>query len=448
MSILIKGGQIVNEGVVKYADIYIKNGRIEKIDDDISASSVDAGDLEIIDATGLHVLPGMIDDQVHFREPGLVHKGTIASESRAAAAGGITSVMEMPNVKPATIDLAALEAKYDIAAKGCATNYAFYLGATNDNVVEIKRFPVNAACGVKVFMGASTGSLLVNDPKALEQIFANCPVLIATHCEDTPTITENEARFRAQYGDEIPIQHHPEIRSEEACYLSSSYAVELAKKQGANLHVLHLTTEKELALFEKGPIEGKQITAEVCVHHLYFSQEDYEEKGSFIKCNPAIKRPSDRAALLQAVIDDRIDIIATDHAPHTLAEKQQSSYFKAPAGLPLVQHALISALEYVHNKQLTLPQLVQKIAHNVAIRYQVKERGYLREGYWADLALVDLTQSQTITRESVLCHCGWSPFEGRPFQSTVSHTLVNGVVVYERQRGLIDYIGSRLEFDR
>ncbi|HPE80628.1 MAG TPA: dihydroorotase [Gammaproteobacteria bacterium] len=442
-SLLITNARMVNEGQVQEGDLLVVNGRIAQIGGAISAPGV-----EVLDAAGQVLMPGMIDDQVHFREPGVTHKADIATESRAAIAGGITSFMEMPNTKPQTVTLDALEAKFALAAGRAWGNFAFYLGATNDNLDEIRGLGVNQTCGVKVFMGASTGNMLVDDPATLEHIFRDAPGLIATHCEDTPTIQANEQRYREQYGDQIPVRFHPMIRSEEACWKSSSFAVDLARRHGTRLHVLHLTTARELALFAPGPIGGKQITSEACVHHLYFSEADYERRGSFIKCNPAIKRAEDRAALRRALAEDRLDVIATDHAPHTLEEKQDTSYFDTPAGLPLVQHALAMALELVHDGDLSLPRLVHKVSHGPAELFRVHERGYLREGYWADLTLVDLDAPQRIERSQVLYKCGWSPLEGDVLRSRVSATVVNGELKYRDGKFFGEAGGMRLAFDR
>ena len=442
-SLLITNARMVNEGQVQEGDLLVVNGRIAQIGGAISAPGV-----EVLDAAGQVLMPGMIDDQVHFREPGVTHKADIATESRAAIAGGITSFMEMPNTKPQTVTLDALEAKFALAAGRAWGNFAFYLGATNDNLDEIRGLGVNQTCGVKVFMGASTGNMLVDDPATLEHIFRDAPGLIATHCEDTPTIQANEQRYREQYGDQIPVRFHPMIRSEEACWKSSSFAVDLARRHGTRLHVLHLTTARELALFAPGPIGGKQITSEACVHHLYFSEADYERRGSFIKCNPAIKRAEDRAALRRALAEDRLDVIATDHAPHTLEEKQDTSYFDTPAGLPLVQHALAMALELVHDGDLSLPRLVHKVSHGPAELFRVHERGYLREGYWADLTLVDLDAPQRIERSQVLYKCGWSPLEGDVLRSRVRATVVNGELKYRDGKFFGEAGGMRLAFDR
>jgi dihydroorotase len=441
--LLIRNARMVNEGQVKEGDLLVVGGRIEQIGTGISAP-----DAKVIDAAGQVLMPGMIDDQVHFREPGVTYKADMATESHAAIAGGITSYMEMPNTNPQTVTLERLEEKYGLAQGRAWGNHAFYLGATNDNIDEIRRLEPKQTCGIKVFMGASTGNMLVDKLETLEQIFADAPTLIATHCEDTPMIQANEQRYREQYGDEIPMRFHPLIRSEEACWKSSSMAVDLARRHGTRLHVLHLTTARELALFDAGPIGGKRITAEACVHHLYFSEADYAQRGNFIKCNPAIKRVEDRDALRAALAEDRLDVIATDHAPHTLEEKQESSYFKVPAGLPLVQHALAMALELVHDGILSLPQLVHKVSHGPAELFNVRERGYLREGYWADLTLVDMQTPQRIERADVLYKCGWSPLEGDTLRSRVTATVVNGELKYRDGEFFGGASGVRLEFDR
>ena len=441
--LLISNARMVNEGQVKEGDLLVVDGRIEQIGTGISAP-----DAKVIDAAGQVLMPGMIDDQVHFREPGVTYKADMATESHAAIAGGITSYMEMPNTNPQTVTLERLEEKYGLAQGRAWGNHAFYLGATNDNIDEIRRLEPKQTCGIKVFMGASTGNMLVDKLETLEQIFADAPTLVATHCEDTPMIQANEQRYREQYGDEIPMRFHPLIRSEEACWKSSSMAVDLARRHGTRLHVLHLTTARELALFDAGPIGGKRITAEACVHHLYFSEADYAQRGNFIKCNPAIKRVEDRDALRAALAEDRLDVIATDHAPHTLEEKQESSYFKVPAGLPLVQHALAMALELVHDGILSLPQLVHKVSHGPAELFNVRERGYLREGYWADLTLVDMQTPQRIERADVLYKCGWSPLEGDTLRSRVTATVVNGELKYRDGEFFGGASGVRLEFDR
>ncbi|PLA74266.1 dihydroorotase [Hydrogenovibrio sp. SC-1] len=441
-STLITQAKIVNEGKIVEADLLINNGLIEKI-----SPKLDVQADRVIDANGMHLLPGFIDDQVHFRDPGFAEKGSIATESKAAVAGGTTSFMDMPNVKPATTTLANLEAKHQLAAETSWANYSFYLGATNDNLEEIKALDANQACGVKIFMGASTGNMLVDREQALTDVFQHSPTLITTHCEDTPMIQAQEALFRQKYGEAVPMSAHPEIRCREACYKSSSFAVELAKKTGANLHVLHLTTAEEMALFAPGPVEGKQITAEACVHHLWFSADDYEQKGTLIKCNPAIKSVADRDAIRQAVRTGQIDIIATDHAPHTWAEKQ-GSYFQAPAGLPQVQQSLTALLDLVKQGVFDLETIVQKTAHNVALRYQIANRGFIREGYAADLVLVDLNQSHTDRKQDNLYQCGWSPWEGHQFSSSVISTFVNGDLKYHQ--GKLGHFtpGQRLQFTR
>lgn len=433
---------MVNEGVQAVVDVLIEQGRIAKI-----APQINQAAAQVIDAAGLHLLPGMIDDQVHFREPGLVSKGDIASESRAALAGGTTSYMEMPNVNPPTISFAALEAKYALGAQKSWVNYSFYLGATNDNVDEVRRVNPRDVCGVKIFMGSSTGNMLVDHEAALRAIFSESPILIATHCEDTPMIKAQEALYRQRYGDDVPMSAHPDIRCREACYKSSSMAVALAKETGARLHVLHITTAEELALFEPGPVENKRITAEACVHHLWFSDADYERLGSLIKCNPAVKAQSDRDAIRQAVIDGRIDVIATDHAPHTWEEKQQS-YFAAPSGLPQVQQSLTALLDLVHQGVFSLETVVDRFSHNVARLYQVEDRGFIREGYWADLVLVDMQRPHLDDRAHNLYKCQWSPWEGHTFKSSVVKTLVNGRVMYDEGRFAEFVPGQRLLFSR
>lgn len=424
-STLILNATVVNEGRLQQADLLLQHGRISRIAADLQHARAE----RIIDASGLHLFPGMIDDQVHFREPGLTAKGDIATESAAAVAGGITSYMEMPNVQPATITNQALIEKQQLARQKSLANYAFYLGATNHNIDEIKAVDSRSVCGIKVFMGASTGNLLVDDSNALEQIFRESPILIATHCEDNNIISRNAAFARQQYGEQMPVTLHPAIRSSEACYLSSAYAVALARRFNSHLHVLHITTARELSLFEPGPLTNKRITAEACVHHLWFSEQDYPELQNLIKCNPAIKTTADRAALLAAVADGRIDIIATDHAPHTLEEKQLP-YLQAPAGLPLVQHALLMLLELYHRQQLTLPQIAQNTAHNPAIRYSIQQRGFIREGYYADLVLVDLRQTSTVTQQSIRYKCGWSPLTGQQFHAAIASTFINGHQVF------------------
>ena len=415
----IVNARIVNEGAVRTGDLLIDNDRIEAV------GKAPDGRCATFDAAGAYLLPGMIDDQVHFREPGLTHKGDIASESAAAVAGGITSYMEMPNCDPLTISQAALDDKRRRAEGRSHANFAFYLGATNDNLEAIKSIDPATTCGVKVFMGASTGDMLVDDPKALEGIFASTPLLIATHCEDTPSILANEAAARQRYGEAVPMAEHPRIRSAEACYKSSSLAVQLAKRHGAKLHVLHLTTAREMELFSPGPLAGKRITAEACVHHLFFDAGWYADKGTDLKCNPAIKTAADRTALLRAVKEDRIDVIATDHAPHTKEEKARP-YLRAPAGLPLVQHALLSLFEHHRNGLLSLPSIVQKTAHAPAQLFGVRERGFLREGYHADLVLVE--EGETDGGANLFAKCGWSPFAGLSFSHRIKATWVNGAL--------------------
>ena len=440
--IVLKNCTIVNENKIFESDIGIKGQRIEKI-----ATSISDEAKKTLDLSGKTVIPGVIDDQVHFREPGLTHKGEIATESKAALAGGITSYFEMPNVNPTTTTNELLDKKFDLAKTKSCANFSFYLGASNSNIEEIKKINTDKACGLKVFMGASTGDMLVDNEKTLEDIFNYAPVNIVTHCENTPRILEKEKEFADKYGENVAPKHHPYIRDEESCYLSSSLATNLAKKYDSNLHVLHLTTEKEMSLFTAGDIDNKKITAEVCVHHLFFSEKDYEKKGNFIKCNPSIKKESDRLALINAVQNDLIDIIATDHAPHTLEEKQQH-YLKAPAGLPLVQHMLPTLLDFYHKNIFSLEMIVKKTSHNIAKRFQIKDRGYIREGYYADLAIIDLNKPLIITRENTLYKCGWSPFEGYEFPSSVHATILNGSLVYQDGNFLENPLGMQLEFDR
>ena len=439
---LLKNATVVNEGRSFESDIAIKDGRIERI----GAGPPPAGAREV-DLAGAWLLPGMIDDQVHFREPGLEHKATIATESRAAIAGGITSYMEMPNCQPQTIDMRRLDAKRARAAECSRANYGFYLGATNDNLEAIKSVDVAKACGVKVFMGASTGNMLVDDERALEDIFRSSPLLIATHCEHTPTIVANEARARATFGEAVPMREHPNIRSADACYRSSSLAVELAKRHGSRLHVLHLTTARELALFDAGPVGDKRITAEACVHHLFFNDTWYEALGADIKCNPAIKTRADQRALKQAVREDRIDVVATDHAPHTREEKAQP-YAQAPAGLPLVQHALLTLVEHVKAGELTIEAVAQKTAHAPATLFDVRERGFIREGYWADLVVVDGNATTRVDAEPVFAKCGWTPFRGITFRARVTRTFVNGESAFADGKVNDAVRGRPLAYDR
>ncbi len=439
-ALLIVNASIVNEGQITQGDVLVRDGHIERVGFGFTGQQVD----RVIDARGRHLLPGMIDDQVHFREPGLTHKGDIATESSSAVAGGITSFMDMPNTIPNATSRPALADKYLAAAGRARANFAFYLGGANDNIDEIRAVRPEQTCGVKVFMGASTGNMLVDDPATLERIFAECPVLIATHCEDNAVIRANEQRLRGQYGDDVPVSAHPLIRSAEACYQSSSLAVSLARKHDARLHVLHLTTAREMELFTPGPVQGKRITAEVCVHHLYLDDSRYEDLGNLIKCNPAVKTAADRAALLAALQEDRIDVVATDHAPHPLREKEQP-YLRAPAGLPLAQHALPLMLEHFHDGTLGLETIARKTSHAVADLFGIRDRGYVREGYWADLVLVDLQHGEEVRGDDLLYKVAWSPFEGMRFRSRVAMTLVNGVVVWEDGALTGEIPGRRLE---
>ncbi|WP_345952732.1 dihydroorotase [Mucilaginibacter sp. PAMB04168] len=442
-SILIKSATIVNENRQTVADVLVKDGHIERIDATINTAAT-----QEINAEGLYLLPGCIDDQVHFREPGLTAKGNIYTESRAAVAGGITSFMEMPNTVPNTITQQLLQDKYDIAAQKSLANYSFYMGASNDNLDEVLQTDVLNVCGVKVFMGSSTGNMLVDNPKTLENLFSQSPMLIAAHCEDEQTIKDNLAHFKQLMGENITIEYHPKIRSAEACYLSSSMAIELAKKHGARLHILHISTAKETELFDNTiPLKDKKITAEACVHHLWFSDGDYATKGNLIKWNPAVKTAQDRDAILQAVLDGRIDVIATDHAPHTADEKAQP-YLQAPSGGPLVQHALPALLAMYKQGKITLEQVAEKTAHNVATLFQIEKRGFIREGYWADLVLVDLNKPWQVAKQNILYKCGWSPFEGTTFPASIRHTLVSGHLAYTDGNFNETLPGQRLTFIR
>jgi dihydroorotase len=442
-TILIKSATIVNENRQFIADVLVKNGFIERIDNNIDTIAD-----KVINAEGLHLLPGCIDDQVHFREPGLTHKATIATESRAAVAGGITSFMEMPNTVPNTLTQQLLEDKYEIASRTSLANYSFYMGASNDNLDEVLRTDTTKVCGVKVFMGSSTGNMLVDDPTTLENIFSQSPMLVATHCEDEATIKSNLEHYKQLLGDNIPVKLHPRIRSEAACYLSSSMAVDLAKKHGTRLHILHISTEKETFLFDNTtPLKDKKITAEACIHHLWFTDADYETKGNLIKWNPAVKTEHDRDGILKAVLNDRIDVIATDHAPHTVEEKSHP-YLQAPSGGPLVQHALPAMLELYHQGKISLEKIAEKMAHNVAICFQVEKRGFIREGYWADLVLVDLNAPWKVSKDNILYKCKWSPFEGETFQSKISCTIVSGNIVWSEGTLIEGESGKRLGFIR
>lgn len=445
MKILIKNAQVVNEGEIFESDILIEDERIVRIDQHISPTSAE---VKVIDVEGKYVLPGIIDDQVHFREPGLTHKGEIYTESRAAAAGGITSFIEQPNTVPPAVTLEKLEQKYQLGAQRSVVNYSFMMGTANDSLDETLAIDPKTVPGIKVFMGSSTGNMLVDNPTTLERLFKEAPTMVVTHCEDEATIKANLAKYKTEYGDDIPMHAHPLIRSEEACYKSSSFAVELAKKYNTRLHVFHVSTARELSLFSnKKPLREKRITAEACIHHLWFNDTYYDTKGSFIKWNPAVKTEHDRSEIFKAVLDDRIDVVATDHAPHTLEEKQ-NPYTSAPSGGPMVQHALVAMLEFYHRGEISLEKIVEKMAHNPAILFDISERGFLREGYFADLTIVDLHAPWSVNRDNILYKCGWSPMEGTAFKSRVMYTLVNGNVVYNK--GKIDdtHRGKRLTFER
>jgi dihydroorotase len=444
-TVLIKNAQIVNEGTITSGDVLIEADRIAEIAPSISVKNADT---KVIDADGFYLIPGMIDDQVHFREPGLTHKATIKTESRAAVAGGITSFIEMPNTVPQATTIDLLEEKFAIAAKDAHANYSFMFGGTNDNLSEILKVDKTKVAGLKLFLGSSTGNMLVDNPKVLEEIFSKTDLLISTHCEDEATIKKNLEQAIAIYGDDIPMEKHPEIRSEQACYISSSQAIALAKKTGARLHVFHLSTAKETKLFDKKkPLKDKKITAEVCVHHLWFTSEDYASKGTKIKWNPAVKTKKDREGLWKALNEGRIDVIATDHAPHTLEEKN-NVYTKAPSGGPLVQHALEALFEMHRKGYITVEKLVEKIAHNPAILFEIKDRGYIREGYKADLVLINPNAPWTVTKENIAYKCGWSPFEGTTFRARVTHTFVNGHLAYENGKIAKITNAERLTFNR
>lgn len=440
---LIKNGTIVNEGKSYQADLLINGEKIERIDRDITDAQA-----EVIDASGLHILPGIIDDQVHFREPGLTHKGNIASESRAALAGGVTSFIDQPNTVPNAITQEILEQKYQIAAQTAFVNYSFTMGGTNDNLEEVLKTNPRNVAGIKLFLGSSTGNMLVDNEKTLENIFSSTNLLIATHCEDEDTIKRNLEMAKNKFGEDIPPYMHPIIRSEEACYISSSKTVELAKKTGAKLHVFHISTGKETSLFDNDiPLKDKKITAEVCVHHLYFSDEDYAAKGNFIKWNPAVKTAQDREQIWAALLDDRIDVIATDHAPHTFVEKSQK-YLQAPSGGPMVQHSLPMMLTFAKEGKISVERVVEKMAHNPAILFEIENRGFLREGYQADVVLVDLNKAQTVRKDNVLYHCGWSPIEGKELSASVVSTFVNGHLAMNNGELTTQRFGQRLLFNR
>lgn len=440
---LISGATIVNEGAQFIGNVLVENGRIIKV----SKNRIEANDATTINAEGLLLLPGVIDDQVHFREPGLTHKGDIASESRAAVAGGITSFMEMPNTKPATTTIELLEEKFEIAAKTSYANYSFYIGATNENLDVISKIDPKSTCGVKVFMGSSTGNMLVDERKTLEGIFAESPTIVTTHCEDEATIRRNLAEFQARYGEAIPVEAHPLIRSNEACVRSTDLAISLASKYGSRLHVLHLSTREEMALFDTKPLAEKKITGEVCVHHLWFSDKDYAQRGNFIKWNPAVKSEADRDALRDALKAGKLDVVATDHAPHTFEEKS-NPYLTAPSGGPSVQHSLTLMLELAKQGFYTIEEVVNKMCHAPATLFQVAERGFIREGYFADLVLVDPSSSWTISKENILYKCGWSPFDGVTLSNRIKTTFVNGEIAYSDGVVCDKLLGMRLTFDR
>ena len=444
MKILIKNAKIVNENQIFESDLLIEKDLISKISKNISEEGAD----KIIDASGKYLLPGIIDDQVHFREPGLTHKGDLESESRAAIAGGVTSFIEQPNTVPNAVTQELLEEKYQIASEKSFANYSFMMGGTNDNLEEILKTNPRNVAGIKLFLGSSTGNMLVDNPETLENIFSKTKMLIAVHCEDESTIRKNTEIYKEKFGEDIPMKYHHLIRSEEACYLSSSKAVELAKKTGARLHIFHVSTAKETELFQNNiPLKDKKITAEVCVHHLTFTNEDYETKGTLIKWNPAVKTEKDKVGLWEALLDDRIDIVATDHAPHTWEEKQ-NVYTKTPSGAPLVQHSLVAMIEHFKKGKISLEKIVEKMCHNPAILFQIEKRGFVKEGFKADLVLVDLDDEFTVSKENILYKCGWSPLEGTTFHSKITHTFVNGNLVFENGKVSEEKFGERLLFER
>jgi len=443
--ILIKNAKIVNEGSIFEGDVFIEDKYIKEIAEKISPKS---SDVKIVDAEGSFLIPGAIDDQVHFREPGLTHKGSIETESRAAVAGGITSFIDQPNTVPNAVTQELLADKYAIAAEVSYANYGFMMGGTNDNLDEILKTDPKTVPGIKLFLGSSTGNMLVDNPETIEKIFSSTPMLIAVHCEDEATIQANLEKFKQEYGDDIPVKFHPEIRSAEACYISSSKAIELAKKTGARLHVFHVSTAKETELFtNKIPLEDKKITAEVCIHHLWFTDADYDKKGALIKWNPAVKTAADRDALWKALNDDRIDVVATDHAPHTLEEKK-NPYTSSPSGGPLVQHAVVAMFEAYHQKKITVEKIVEKMAHNPAKIFKIEKRGFIREGYYADLVIVNPGLPWSVKKENILYKCGWSPMEGTNFKSRISHTFVNGQIVYSNWKVKDIKVGERLTYER
>ena len=447
MKTLIKNATIINEGLKFKGNILIDGEKIKKIFSEVIPSEIDLNDAEIIDASGLYLIPGVIDDQVHFREPGLTHKGDILSESRAAAAGGITTYMEMPNTNPQAVTQELLEEKYKRAAEVSAANFSFYMGTTNDNLEEVLKTDPTKVCGIKIFMGSSTGNMLVDDENTLSEIFKNAPTLVATHCEDEKTILKNIEIAQGRYGENVPMSRHAHIRSDEACYISSSKAVELASKFNTRLHVLHLTSAKEMSLFNPGKVSDKKITAEVCVHHLWFDEMDYIQLGTKIKWNPSVKSKKDKEALWEALLADKIDVIATDHAPHTKEEKN-NTYFKAPSGGPLVQHSLVAMLEMSKKGLISLEKVIQKMCHAPADLFRIENRGYIREGYFADLVLVDPNQSWVVSPENILYKCGWSPFEGVEFSNKVVATYINGVAVFKNDKINPSVTGKRISFHK
>jgi dihydroorotase len=443
---LIKNVSVVNEGKISICDVLISNDIIAEISP--SGSINPKADVSVVDGTGKHLFPGAIDDQVHFREPGLTHKGDLYTESRAAAAGGVTSYMEMPNTVPNTLTQELLEEKYQRASEVSLVNYSFFMGASNDNLEEILKTDPKTVCGVKVFMGSSTGSMLVDNRNTLQGIFAECPLLIATHCEDEETVRANVLKYTTEFGENLTAKHHPLIRNTEACYKSSSFAVELATRYNTRLHILHISTAKETTLFRNDiPLSAKRITSEACIHHLWFSEEDYTAKGNFIKWNPAVKSAEDREVIWEAVLNNKIDVIATDHAPHTLEEKNQV-YSKAPSGGPLVQHSLVAMLDFYHQGKISLERIAEKMSHAVATMFHIEKRGYIRQGYFADLVLVDLEKENFVDRSSLLYKCGWSPFENHTFRSSILTTWVNGNKVYDDKKIVEGSTGKRLQFNR
>ncbi len=443
MNYLIRNATLVNEGEIGNYDVLIENGIISKIERDIETPK----NVTEINAEGLYLLPGAIDDQVHFREPGLTHKGEIYTEAKAAVAGGVTSYMEMPNTNPQSVTITELEKKYTRASQCSLANYSFFMGGTNHNLEETLKVDYSKVCGLKLFMGSSTGDMLVDHQEVLEGFFSKTKALIATHCEFDPLVKENQAKIIAEYGEDLEAYFHPIIRNEEACYKSSSMAVAMAKKYNTRLHILHISTAKELALFtNKIPLKEKRITAEACIHHLWFSDEDYKTKGNYIKWNPSVKTAYDRDKIFEAVLNGTIDVIATDHAPHTIEEKELP-YLKAPSGGPLVQHSILAMLDFYHAKKITLDKIVEKMSHNVADLFRIEKRGYIREGYFADLVLVNLNKPQTVTKQNILYKCGWSPFEGHTFKSSIEKTFINGHLVYDNGKFDESKYGSRLSFN-